>query len=77
MLSVLVVIYHTKNYPKQETVTDGFQKLLSLFIPVYDAISERSVAAKHWHADETGWRVKVLIDHFGSEHEGGTLNVDR
>jgi transposase len=71
---------------------------------------EKSISAKHWHADETGWKVfetvegkknhrwflwifhntetvvykiektrssKVLIDHFGSEHEGGTLNVDR
>lgn len=92
------------------TATDGFQKLLSLFIPVYDAIVAKSVAAKHWHADETGWKVfeavegktnhrwflwifhntetvvykiektrssKVLMDHFGSEHKGGTLNVDR
>ena len=92
------------------TVTDGFKKLLPLFLPVYDAIVEKSIAAKHWHADETGWKVfetidgkknnrwflwifhntetvmykiektrpsKVLIDHFGSEHEGGTLNVDR
>jgi transposase len=92
------------------TVTDGLQKLLPLFIPVYDAIVEKSVAAKHWHADETGWKVfesvegkknhrwflwifhntetvvykiektrssKVLIEHFGAEHEGGTLNVDR
>jgi len=92
------------------TVTDGFQKLLPLFIPVYDAIVAKSVAAKHWHADETTWKVfeavegkknhrwflwifhntetvvykiektrssKVLIDHFGFEHGGGTLNVDR
>lgn len=92
------------------TVTDGFQKLLPLFIPVYDAIVEYSVAAKHWHADETGWKVfeavegkknhrwflwifhntetvvykiektrssKVLINHFGTDHEGGILNVDR
>jgi transposase len=92
------------------TVADGFQKLLPLLIPVYDAIVEKSVAAKHWHADETGWKVfdavegkknhrwylwifhnaetvvykiektrssKVLIDHFGLNHEGGMLNVDR
>lgn len=39
------------------TVIDGFQKLLPYFIPVYDAISERSIAAKHWHADETSWKV--------------------
>lgn len=92
------------------TVTDGFQRLLPYFIPVYDAIVERSVAAKHWHADETGWKVfeaiegkknhnwylwifhntetvvfkihptrssEVLIDYFGEDHTGGTLNVDR
>lgn len=92
------------------TVTDGFQKLLELFIPVYDAIVEHSIAAKHWHADETGWKVfepiegkknnrwflwifqnaetvvhkiektrssKVLLNHFGTEHAGGILNVDR
>ncbi len=92
------------------TATDGFQRLLPLFIPVYDAIVEKSVLASHWHADETGWKVfeavegkknhrwflwifhnketvvckiektrssKVLIDYFGSDHEGGTLNVDR
>lgn len=89
---------------------DGFQKLLPYFIPIYDAIVERSVAAKHWHADETGWKVfetiegkknhnwylwifhntetvvykihptrssEVLIEYFGEEHPGGTLNVDR
>jgi hypothetical protein len=92
------------------TITDGFQRLLALFIPIYDAIVEYSVAAKHWHADETSWKVfesvegkknnnwflwvfhntetviykiektrssKVLLNHFGSEHQGGILNVDR
>jgi len=92
------------------TVVDGLKRLLPLFIPVYDAIVEYSIAAKHWHADETGWKVyetvegkknhrwflwifhntetvvykieqtrssKVLVEHFGSEHEGGILNVDR
>jgi transposase len=92
------------------TVTDGFQKLLPYFVPLYDAIIERSVAAKHWHADETGWKVfetiegkknhnwflwifhneetvvfkmhptrssEALIEHFGEDHAGGTLNVDR
>jgi len=92
------------------TVTDGLQKLLPLFIPVYDAIVEYSIAANHWHADETGWKVyetiegkrnhrwflwvfhnaetvvykiektrssNVLIEHFGSDHSGGILNVDR
>lgn len=92
------------------TVTDGFQKILPYFVPIYDAIVERSIAAKHWHADETGWKVfetmddkknhnwylwifhnaetvvykihptrssEALIEYFGEEHTGGTLNVDR
>lgn len=92
------------------TITDGLKRLLPLFVPVYDAIVERSVASKHWHADETGWKVfesvegkknnrwylwifhnaetvvykiaetrssKVLLEHFGEDHAGGILNVDR
>jgi len=92
------------------TIIDGVKKLLPLFVPVYDAIVKRSVSAKHWHADETGWKVfeeiegknsnrwylwifhnketvvykidpsrssRVLFEHFGDEHEGGILNVDR
>lgn len=92
------------------TVTDGFQKLLPYFTPIYDAIVERSTGASHWHADETGWKVfeviegkknhnwylwifhntdtvvfkmhptrssEVLMEHFGEDHPGGTLNVDR
>lgn len=92
------------------TVTDGFQKLLPYFISLYDAIYERSIAAKHWHADETGWKVfetiegkknhnwflwifhneetvvfkmhptrssEALVEYFGENHAGGTLNVDR
>ena len=39
------------------TITDGLQKLLPLFIPAYDAIVAHNIAAKHWHADETGWKV--------------------
>jgi transposase len=92
------------------TLTDGMQKLVPLFLPAYNEIIERSLTGKHWHADETGWKVfeaiegkknnrwfmwifhndetvvykicpsrssKVLIEHFGEEHPGGTLNVDR
>jgi transposase len=44
------------------TVTDGLQKLLPLLVPVYDAIVEKSVAAKHWHADETGWKVFEAVE---------------
>src|SRR3990167_5862271 len=35
------------------TATGGFQKLLPLVIPAYDAIVGKSVAAKHWHADRS------------------------
>ena len=92
------------------TVVDGLKKLLPILTPVYDAIVEHSIAAKHWHADETGWKVfetiegkasnrwylwifhnketvvykmsprrssSVLIEHFGEDHHGGILNVDR
>ena len=94
----------------QGTVTDGLQKLLPLFVPLYDLIVERNQSATHWHADETGWKVfaalegkannrwflwifrnvettvykihptrsaAVLREHFGEDHPGGTLNVDR
>ena len=30
--------------------------------PVYDAIVEKSIAAKHWHADETGWKVFEAVE---------------
>jgi transposase len=92
------------------TVTDGKKKLLPFFTKVYDAIVSHSLKAKHWHADETGWKVfaelenkknnrwylwifrndksvvykiapsrssQVLIEHFGEDHPGGTLSVDR
>lgn len=39
------------------TVTDGMQKLLPMLTPVYDAITAHNLAADHWHADETGWKV--------------------
>jgi len=44
------------------TITDGLQRLLPYFIPIYDAIVEKSVAAKHRHADETGWKVFETIE---------------
>jgi transposase len=39
------------------TITDGMKKLIPFFMPIYDAIESKSIAAKHWHADETGWKV--------------------
>ena len=44
------------------TITDGLQKLLPLFAPLYDAIVERNRQADHWHADETRWLVFVPRD---------------
>jgi transposase len=44
------------------TIIDGIKKLLSLLTPVYDATVERSIAAKHWHADETGWKVFETVE---------------
>ena len=43
----------------QGTLTDGLQRLVPLFEPVMEAIVEKSLMAKHWHADETGWPVYV------------------
>jgi len=92
------------------TITEGLHKLMPHFTPLYDAIVQRSLTAKHWHADETTWRVfeaikdkpsnrwylwifqnsetvvfkispnrsaQLLWDHFGLEHPGGILSVDR
>lgn len=94
----------------QGSVTEGFHKLMPHFMPIYDAIVQRSLSSKHWHADETTWRVfedikdkpsnrwylwifqnsetavfkispnrsaQLLNEHFGNEHPGGILNVDR
>lgn len=92
------------------TVVGGLRKFIPILLPVYNAVNEYSLAAKHWHADETRWKVfeeidgktsnnwylwvfkndetvlykkspsrssQLLIGHFGQEHHGGTLNVDR
>ena len=44
------------------TITDGFQKILPLLSPVYDAIVQKSLSADQWHADETGWKVFETIE---------------
>jgi transposase len=92
------------------TITDGMQKLVPLFAPIYTAIVQHGLMDKHWHADETGWKVfekienknnsnwylwvfcnsettvfkvapnrssKIIKEHFGENHKGGTLSVDR
>jgi transposase len=39
------------------TITDGLQKLVPLFEPLYKLLVEHNRAADHWHCDETRWRV--------------------
>lgn len=41
----------------QGTLTDGLQRLLPLFQPVYDLLVEHSQQQALWHADETRWLV--------------------
>jgi transposase len=44
----------------QGTLTDGLQRLLPLFEPVYDQLVERSQQQTLWHADETRWLVFAI-----------------
>lgn len=44
------------------TITGGLEKMLGLLSPIYDGIVAHNVAADHWHADETGWKVFEKID---------------
>jgi transposase len=39
------------------TLTDGLQRLLPLFEPLYQALIEHNRRQPHWHADETRWLV--------------------
>ena len=41
----------------QGTLTDGLQRLLPLFEPLYDHLVEHSQEQTLWHADETRWLV--------------------
>jgi transposase len=41
----------------QGTLTDGLQRLLTLFEPLYDHLVEHSQQQTLWHADETRWLV--------------------
>jgi transposase len=43
------------------TLTDGLQRLLPLFQPLYDALVAKSRQMDHWHADETRWLVFVSL----------------
>jgi transposase len=46
----------------QGTLTDGLQRLLPLFEPVYDALVARSQQQALWHADETRWLVFATVE---------------
>jgi transposase len=39
------------------TITDGLQKLVPLFQPLYELLVEHNRSEKHWHCDETRWLV--------------------
>jgi transposase len=41
------------------TVTDGLQKLVPLFEPLYQALVEHQRQEHHWHCDETRWLVFI------------------
>jgi transposase len=44
------------------TITDGSERLLPLFRPVYRALVEHNQKQKHWHADETRWLVFATVE---------------
>ncbi len=43
------------------TITGGLQKIEPLFQPLYKLLADYNRAAKHWHCDETRWRVFVRV----------------
>ena len=44
------------------TLTDGLQRLVPLFEPLYEAFVQRSRQQPLWHADETRWLVFALVE---------------
>jgi transposase len=44
------------------TVTDGLQRLLPLFEPLYEAMAEHSRSQPLWHGDETRWQVFATVE---------------
>jgi transposase len=44
------------------TVTDGLQRLVPLFEPVYEKWIEHNQQQKHWHGDETRWLVFATVE---------------
>ena len=46
----------------QGTLTDGLQRLLPLFEPVYEALRTHNQRQQHWHGDETRWQVFATVE---------------
>ena len=44
------------------TIVGGFFRLKPLLKRLYQRIVEKSLADKHWHADETGWKVFETVE---------------
>jgi transposase len=44
------------------TITDGLQRLLPLFEPVYEALAAHSRQQPLWHGDETRWQVFATVE---------------
>ena len=44
------------------TIAGGFFRLLPLFRAINQSIIEKSLSDKHWHADETGWKVFEALE---------------
>lgn len=44
------------------TLTDGLQRLVPLFEPVYEALAAHSRQQPLWHADETRWQVFATVE---------------
>ena len=52
-------------YLNDSTITGGFKKLGEYLVPLYAQLGVESRKDKHWHADETRW--KVFVDHPGKK----------
>jgi transposase len=44
------------------TLTDGLQRLLPLFMPIYLKLIEHNQKQTHWHGDETRWLVFATVE---------------
>ena len=44
------------------TLAGGLKRVAPLLEPLHQAIKQHCQTAQHWHADETGWKVFVIVD---------------